>query len=345
MTNTKTPANRLQNLDVVRGLAAIAVVLFHYTTIFPNFYPAGETVDLPFDYGYYGVHLFFMVSGFVILMSLSKNKGAGFVKSRFIRLYPVYWASALLTLAVLWAAAPFSATYSASTALINLTMLQGFLKIPSIDGVYWSLTYELGFYVFLYSIYRLRLDRYIQAVPVFMAAGAALFPLVGPYIPHPLHLFVAIHDYSHLFACGLSLYLIRQNGWSKLQAAVLIAAPLIQFEYDGLIGGIICAALVLMMIWASQMAYRPNRLYKPFLWLGGISYALYLTHQMIGYVIMARLQQIGFSAEVSFVATLISVLVLAHILSTLVEKPSARWLKSINFSKIFLRGERATKKA
>ena len=87
---------RLLELDALRGLAALAVVLFHYTVYY------GKTVDhadnpwFRFSYGHYGVMLFFMISGFVILMTLDRTKTVwDFAVARFCRLYPVYWAAML----------------------------------------------------------------------------------------------------------------------------------------------------------------------------------------------------------------------------------------------------------
>ena len=93
MTVTSLPpdAKRLTNLDGLRGLAALAVLLYHYTSIFPRFWPEAEPTGFLVDFGGFGVHLFFIISGFVILMTLEK-RGASrdFIIYRFIRLYPRY---------------------------------------------------------------------------------------------------------------------------------------------------------------------------------------------------------------------------------------------------------------
>lgn len=318
---------RFERLDILRGVAALAVVVFHYTSRFPE-YHIGGAVPFAFDYGFYGVHLFFLISGFVILMSLDRRGGEGFVRSRFIRLYPVFWASVLLTTAVLRIDAARADAPDLATVFVNLTMLPTFLKFDLIDGAYWSLAYELGFYAMMFAIFRLGWQRHIDWVPVYMAGGAVLFSFAGHYIPHPLHLLIGVNSYSHLFAGGLSLYLVHRRGWTLRDAAVLAAIPLIQFWQDGVAGLIAVGASVAVMVWASSARAKVASWTKPLIRLGGISYALYLTHQMIGYVVLVELQAAGLGPWLSFALTLGGSITLGAALTYGVERPSARWLKT-----------------
>lgn len=318
---------RFYNLDAVRGLAALAVVLFHYTVIFPQMYPAAKVIDVAFPYGKFGVHLFFMVSGFVILKSLAERRGKGFVKSRFIRLYPLYWASIILTFAVIQFA-PFSYEVSLSALAMNFTMLQSFFYVQAVDGVYWSLAYELGFYVLLYAVFRLKLERFIAWVPAIFEVSSLAYSVISPFIPYPLNLILVVHVYGHLFAGGLALYLLRCGGGSVWQWLVVAALPLIQWHHDGIEGLIVGLVIVAIMCWAVFGEQQAAGWITPLLWLGSISYALYLTHQMIGFVVMARLQMFGLGAWPSFIIMLGLALLIAHLLTTKVEAPAARWLKA-----------------
>ena len=97
-------------------------------------------------YGYLGVELFFMISGFVILMTAANGSLKGFLISRFVRLYPAFWACCTLTFVTILAlGAP---RYEASLAqyLINMTMTSAFVGVAEIDGSYWSLFVEMKFY-------------------------------------------------------------------------------------------------------------------------------------------------------------------------------------------------------
>lgn len=322
------PRIRLQSLDVMRGLAALAVLLFHYSVILPRFVPAAQPIPLSFGEGGYGVHLFFIVSGFVILMSLERSTARQFLISRFTRLYPVYWLACLTTFALLSLTHWIEYQVTPGQFLVNLTMLQSYVRVADVDGVYWSLAYELGFYAFLFAALRLCGPRIIPVLPHYMVGGAILFRFAAAYIPHPLHLLLMIHQYAELFGCGLALYLLRTRGFSLAQAAILPAAPLVEALYDGWHGLIVVGLIVLVMSFACLSHWRPGRLARPLIWLGGISYALYLTHQMLGYAVIGRLQAMGAGPWASFAIALGLALLLAHALTHFWERPVSAWLKA-----------------
>src|SRR4030095_2287642 len=96
--STSTPGKiRIGELDALRGLAALAVMIFHYTGHYGKNVGHVDRPLLELALGNYGVQLFFMISGFVIFMTIEKTRTAmDFVVTRFSRLYPAYWASLLI---------------------------------------------------------------------------------------------------------------------------------------------------------------------------------------------------------------------------------------------------------
>ena len=85
-------------LDALRGIAAFSVVLFHYTARYDSIYGHSNRLLFKFNYGHLGVNLFFIISGFVIFMTLDRTKSViDFVVARFSRLYPAYWTALALT--------------------------------------------------------------------------------------------------------------------------------------------------------------------------------------------------------------------------------------------------------
>lgn len=87
-TNSST---RVNEIDFLRFFAAFLVMLFHYSSVsqaskmsYPLLLPIAS-------FGFYGVHLFFMISGFVILMTAARVDAKQFIISRIIRLYPAFW--------------------------------------------------------------------------------------------------------------------------------------------------------------------------------------------------------------------------------------------------------------
>lgn len=93
--------HRFNELDLLRGFACLLVVFFHYGNRGPRagWMPGGvvDWVDAWARYGYLGVHLFFIISGFVILMSAQGIQARQFVAARVARLVPAFWTSVLLT--------------------------------------------------------------------------------------------------------------------------------------------------------------------------------------------------------------------------------------------------------
>ncbi|HEE0502892.1 TPA: acyltransferase, partial [Klebsiella pneumoniae] len=113
---------RLPLLDLTRWFAALAVVIFHYFYMVSdvrNDYPYAQCF---IKYAYLAVQLFFIISGFVIFMSVDNKKGPFvFLTSRFIRLYPAYIISVFLTFAFVYLI-PISYPFDFNDFFGNLTM-------------------------------------------------------------------------------------------------------------------------------------------------------------------------------------------------------------------------------
>jgi len=140
-------------LDGLRLCAALGVVAYHFTGFEPGVRKAwGVPATQAFpgltqvtSYGWLGVELFFLISGFVICMSCWDRDAGAFFRSRVIRLFPAYWAAVAVTFTVVALFSDFDRV-SMPDALLNLTMLNRPLGVKSIDSVYWTLWVEACFY-------------------------------------------------------------------------------------------------------------------------------------------------------------------------------------------------------
>ena len=163
---------RLGQLDALRGVAALAVVLFHYSFGFVTRYAPEATPLVWMPHGHLGVNLFFVISGFVIFMTLTRvQRPMDFVVSRFSRLFPAYWVAVGLTFAVVGVAGLPGKEVTAWQALANLAMVHGLFRVPHVDGVYWTLEVELLFYAGMLALYATgRLQRVHVVLWVLLAA-------------------------------------------------------------------------------------------------------------------------------------------------------------------------------
>ncbi|MCA2219455.1 acyltransferase family protein [Jidongwangia harbinensis] len=174
---------RLGWLDALRGYAALVVVLFHLspTVLGPERHLAVfRTVDL----GKYGVLLFFLVSGYVIPMSLERHGSLRrFWVGRLCRIYPAYLVT-LAVVAVLAAAGLTTVRLEPVTgALAHATMLSDLLGVRGVVRVFWTLSYEMTFYLVVAGLYAWRGHRHSG----WWAAGLAVTALLaGPLLPDGL---------------------------------------------------------------------------------------------------------------------------------------------------------------
>src|SRR5258708_29782648 len=135
-------------IDIIRFLAALSVVGFHlgYLNDIADFRPIWPGVW----FGWIGVEIFFVISGFVIANSANGKSPMQFLKGRALRLYPAAWCCATLTLIVrsLVSDEPFAALLPSYLRSLALSP-----KGPWIDDVYWTLAIEIGFYALIFGLF------------------------------------------------------------------------------------------------------------------------------------------------------------------------------------------------
>jgi peptidoglycan/LPS O-acetylase OafA/YrhL len=333
--------DRVEVLDGLRFLAAMAVVAYHYTTMDRVWQrPAAEVFPhQSFAYGWLGVYLFFLISGFVICMS-SWGRGVGsFLVSRAVRLYPAYWLSVLVIAAVtaLWPWVPKPLTWGG--ALVNLTMFQDAVGTPPIAEVYWTLWAELRFYLLFSLIVWWGLTyRRVAGFCVAWLATVAVAKLAVPDSDVFVHT-VLMTDYAPLFAGGIGCYLMYRFRptlvtWGIVGASFVLSVPAARFRagleaYPGevvprwpaVLGLAVCFALVAAVAlgWLSRVRGR---------WLvvlGSTTYPLYLLHLDLGAPILSRWQESVPPAVLVCVVTA-AMIGIAWVVHRFVERPALRAL-------------------
>lgn len=323
-------SNRLEELDALRGIAALSVVIYHFTTRYQALYGFDIEPLLSFPLGKYGVQLFFVVSGFVIFLTLNACKHPfDFVVSRFARLYPVYWVAVLLTFSCVSYFGLSGRELSVKHGLINLSMLQGYLGIPDVDGVYWTLKWELAFYFWMLLVFTLGLQRHILKVCaawlILQCLSGVMDLNFGHTIPAKLKIVMLI-TYCNLFVAGIVFYRIRNQSSSAWDWLILLGGVFNQWLLHDWIEACVTLGIfsVFYLFCIGKIGFVATR---PLVYLGTISYSLYLIHEYIGWITIRELQAMGLNINVVILIALTQSLLLASALTYGVERPGMAWIR------------------
>lgn len=289
-------APRFRELDGLRGLAVLVVLAGHYVTSVEVFYPSLAPSPVPIEDGRFGVQLFFLISGYVILLTATRSqRPSDFVIARVSRLYPAYWVALVVSLLVIALSPPGPFSYPPSEALINVTMLQRFLLVDDIDPVYWTLAIELSFYFAMIALLIAVRGRLTDAVVRRFSLGwVALAVVVGMWFhdrPVDFVTKVALNvtnaEYAPLFCAGMMFYLSRRDGRLEPLSIVFsggaaLVAALLHSPREGLAIAIVC-------LFFAAIVVRPETRWLasgPLNQLGRISYSMYLLHTIPGFTLI-----------------------------------------------------------
>lgn len=289
MIETTPGPVRASWLDVLRGVAAPAVLIHHY---YQPFIPNASLFRDVFNFGTFGVVLFFCLSGYVIPYSVRKHRdGVGdavaFVAGRTVRLYPIYWLSV--------AFAAMLVMPSTRVLLANLTMMQRGLSAPDMIGVYWTLQVELGFYAIVtLGILFGKLDRVGYAVAAL--AGSTVLSLSFSCLRYfndikaPVSLtfgltiiLLSFCYYNYREQARISKNVMRAI--FAITAVALAASMMLAYAKDWgyqehpLRFIVTYGLAVITFVFVAE--YGRQLRSKFFEWLGAISFPLYLFHQPV----------------------------------------------------------------
>ena len=344
----EVPKSRIAALDAMRGLAAVAVVFFHFALNQSGY----ETY---FRFGTTGVDLFFIISGFVIFMSLQGAKTTKeFIFQRISRLYPAYWAGVIFSFTLISIHYYFSSKYPIETPfqtlLGNLTMLQYYLGIRDLEGPYWTMIVEMLFYIGMAILHRLRLLKHIFSIGLAVCAMASVMALNVDQSPWVKGIFMQIPLMYHvpLFFAGIVFYGLYEKSLEGKRAGLLLAAAfiaqLLLFPHTWRACKHMSLGeytIILTLFFSAFTLFTRNRLnfiVNPFtLYLGRISYPLYLTHQYLTINLIIPYFTWKYAMPLWQAALLLALpaaLLVATGIHHLVEVPGTRRLKRLLFGAI-----------
>jgi exopolysaccharide production protein ExoZ len=354
-------------LDVMRFLAASAVVAFHLS--FYAWANAFSTTGHAFQrasslpgatpwtwFGWVGVEVFFVISGFVIAHSAVGVSAGKFLKNRALRLLPAAWICATITLLArhvmgLDSLGSLLGPYLSSLVLSPMG--------PWIDGVYWSLGVEIVFYTLIFALIKSDHLRSLPTMAGMLTLWSGAFLLlsisgVGPELPG-WRLLAPVADFlllrhGAMFATGVWLWLLSEQrigpaGRAGLAAAMAVSCLEIWMRGQSLgVGEAPAAAgqplLLPVLVWIAVIVAmivvtrRPGR-FEPkstaaraMLWrIGLITYPLYLVHNVLGAILMRQLILLGAPMWLALAAAIAFVVGLAFLIAVLAEPALRRWLR------------------
>ncbi|MCM2578349.1 acyltransferase family protein [Streptomyces meridianus] len=341
---TRRARPRLYAIDGIRLAAALMVALHHYvgTTrvdrpgnpIWGR--PVSEIMPTVFrfaSFGWVGVEIFFVISGFVICMSCWGRSPKEFFVSRVVRLYPAYWIAVLFTVTVLVALPGVWRRPQGRDILLNLTMLQSGSGVRNVDIVYWTLWSELRFYLLFMVVVVMGLT-YRRVVVLCCVWGAAA--MLAPASGFPLLVLGADPGAAWYFIAGLALYLMHRFGQDLLLWSILAMAWLMgqrelgmRVEHEDVSswrGSVLIFTVFLLVMVAVALGFTDRIRWKGLVTAGCLTYPLYLMHYLAGTTLISRLRD-TMDPRLLVVLVIAGFLVLSWVVHRLVERPVARLLK------------------
>ena len=342
---------KLEFADGLRGVACSTVVATHLFSLFwnapelaaqfANTTPPPAGIQLPavaaviravphVDPGAFGVALFFLISGFVIPISLDRYSVLAFLVGRFWRIVPTYVACFSITVgAIALAGLHYGRPFPFSTAEVGLHAVPGPRFVTGsrfIDLVTWTLEVEVLFYVICAVCAPALRHRsaWFMLIPVSVCVAFAYgrllhdWPIFSHYAPHLVFMFagVAISAY-HLGKISLA------TAAASVAGCLVLAGISLRHSGNpavGLVATSSLAALALFLVMYRLRRHIRSAGALPF--LARISYPLYVVHAIAGYAIMRVLLDWKLSPDIVTLAAAAAVMCVAALVHRAVERPT-----------------------
>lgn len=344
-------SRRFASIDGLRTVAILAVVAFHYCyrwgpPVNPEtLYPYGSALAGPgLRFGAYGVHLFFVISGFVIAMTLERcNTPREFIVRRYARLAPAMFLFSVITFAAMHVIprAPFperwvwfvsSMTFIDPVLLNRVAPSVGF---QSIDGVYWSLYVEVQFYALACLVYFTTRKRF-RLMMGLLSAFACGFLLVRIPLASPISNNLLIPFFLPWFLMGIGFHTLALRSEWTVGVCLICLGTLELFAQDVAGARDAVPAGVVMLIpilFAAAVWFRPFVAFlswKPIVMIGAASYGLYLIHENVGVSILHSLPPMnGLGGAIAAVAVAAACCAVAVASFRWIEAPVSRRIRSL----------------
>lgn len=320
-----TNKKEISGIQILRGLASLAVVLCHASfalTAYPTV--SGFLIN-----GQLGVHIFFFISGYIIIYSLLKNKYSvkyffRFLAKRSIRINPMYILTIFLTLTSFWVFSFFPTFKGKAIPFIfqqfaaHLVYIVPFTKWPFYNHVFWTLCIEFQFYILIGLIYFLSKQWVFKAMFILVFGFCCFIPASNAYY--------LVTNYAPIFAMGVSLIEYQESKKYVYILCFVLCGILTYIHFD---------LIILLLILGSTVTIIINKKKNLILnFLGSISYSLYLIHPLVLLYVSGMVKRFLPCVNqivILFIQLLVS-LGVSYMFYLLIEKPSLLLSKKIKIN-------------
>ncbi|MBK8956667.1 MAG: acyltransferase [Saprospiraceae bacterium] len=316
----------LYSIDMLRGLVALLVCLYHFTE---GFFPEDDVFRFIFSRGYLGVEIFFIISGFVIPFTMYKSHyehshAGNFMLKRLIRIEPPYWCSIALIFLIEYVSTFFrhykdkEIYFEWKPLLYHVLHINDFLETPWLRGIYWSLAIEVQYYLLMALIFPFILFR------KFWQTVAVLFCFcLGRWLDADELVFY----YGCHFVTGIVLfnYHIGDLNTKQVWIGLLFCFGITLWCFDIYhLSASVGSALFILYF---------NKMVSPLVFLGKISYSFYLIHIQVGWTLLDAIERSYPNTNLmrNMIISIAITILASWLFYLLIEKPSHHWAQKIRW--------------
>ena len=341
-------------LDILRGIAAFSVVIFHYKIFYGSeiskeiFFkenaPLYNFLYFVYDYGWMAVQFFFILSGFIfytLYMEKIQNKKISkfeFFKLRFSRLYPLHFFTLLICLLIYIYSShygyPNIVVADLKHFILNFFLIQnwGLEEFASFNRPSWSISIECLLYIIFFFVFSFNFNKYAISIVCIFLGGAIFF--LNKYIGYGIYCFFIggltclIFNKSIKIVKNLNIY------WIFTFLLVIISCIILnQIEnqiYIKIFVFTFLFPILILNFMSAQNIFKD--LGKIFSIIGDVSYSVYLLHypiQAIIIVILFKMQlKINFDSITLFIAYIFFIFLISFISFKYLEKPFQKLIRN-----------------
>jgi peptidoglycan/LPS O-acetylase OafA/YrhL len=313
-------------VHALRAFAALMVFGVHLcdgfnTHFFPNYEPLNEAMPYIKRFGTFGVELFFVISGYVIMNSLQRHPLRDFLARRMVRIYPVFCFFTVCFFTLNWILRLHPESLSVRTLFLNLGFLNIYFGTEALSPNAWSLTFEANFYL-LTGLGCFLLRRH-TALPLMLLGAASIAFLVCFPIAAYFLIGCLLYAGRHLQPTSLP----RSAEFAILALWCVLAATVdheaISVANIALLGA---SVLFFFVITTPNGTLAQIAAWQSVFFIGTISYSFYLTHPYAYFLLRVLFQKlsidtwnIGLAAAVYFPCISAAAVVASYFIYRLLE--------------------------